>query len=98
MTRSEKNAVHIFNRGGVIPASEWTSGSGRHKKFRPMPAHCCRVYTSEFSTLQHTGRLHAKVVQAVKSLTQKRPRLQNLIVVHDYDAVLLLSAKERLAA
>lgn len=96
MKRSEKNAVHIFNRGGVIPASEWTSGSGRHTKPRPIPEYCSRMILSEFSTLQHTGRLHAKVVQAIKSLTQQRPRLQNLIVVHDYDAVLLLSAKERL--
>ena len=96
MTRSEKNAVHIFNRGGVIPASEWTSGSGRHKKFRPMPAHCCRIYVDELPTLQHTGRLHENVVRAVKSLNQRRPRLQNLIVVRDYDSVLLLSAKERL--
>jgi hypothetical protein len=96
MTRTEKSALQLFNRGGVIPASDWTTGSGGYTKSRAVPAYCSKMNIHQFSWIKKTGRLHPKVVQAAETLLQRRPKLQKLVLVHDYDAVLLLSAKERL--
>ena len=96
MKRAERNALELLGRGGVIPASNWTTGSGGYTKSRPVPAHCSKMNVHQFSWIKNTGVLHPKVVQAAETLLQQRPKLQKLVLVYNYDAVLLLSAKERL--
>lgn len=96
MKLSERNALELFDRGGVVPASNWTTGTGGYTKSRTIPEHCSKMNVHQFSWIKKTGRLHPKVVQAAETLLEQRPKLQKLVLVHDYDAVLLLSAKSRL--
>jgi|GEM_PF-5121244 len=96
MKLSEKNALQIFTRGGVIPAGEWVTGTRGYTNSRPVPVHCSKIRVHEISWLKKTGRLHPSVVQAAETLIKQRPKVQKLVIVRDYDAVLLLSAKQRL--
>ncbi len=75
LTQSQKNAVEIYNRGGAILASEWTTGSGRYVSKRPIPNGCKEVSVSDASALRGaTGK-------RVRHLLKMHPRARKLIVV-----------------
>ena len=43
MNQSLKNSCEIAKRGGVVAASDWTSGGGRHVSKRTIPPHCIEI-------------------------------------------------------
>lgn len=79
LTKSQKNAVEIYNRGGAILASEWTTGSGRYVSKRPIPAGCIEVSANDASAL----RLRGAIGKRVRRLLKIHPKAQKLIVVEN---------------
>ena len=75
LTKSQKNAVEIYNRGGAILASEWTTGSGRYVSKRPIPAGCIEVSVSDASALR------GAIGKRIRGLLKMHPKAQKLIVV-----------------
>jgi hypothetical protein len=85
--KSLSNAREIFNKGGVIPSSDWTTGTGNYVTKRPIPAGCCEIerYELEGSARNRTmAKLPEQTVAAADALFASRPRVRKIIAVIDW--------------
>lgn len=87
MKKSEQNTLEIAlqNYRGAIPASRWTSGSGRFSTRRPTPPHCEEMTPAE--ALDRGG----KTAQAAKRMLKAYPKCRKCIAVTDWRAVAKLA-------
>ena len=77
MKMTHQNLVEIYNKGGAVASSDWTTGSGNFVAKRPIPAGCVEVEVKNIDTLHGQSRVFAQKVIAA------RPRVRKVIVVDD---------------
>ena len=99
MNASLKNAVEIWNKGGVVAVSEWTRGSGNYVSARPVPVGCYKFDLDAILTRPEYGwtfqnpkarQLSDSVIARLRAFRKARPRVQRIICV--VDEPLILSA------
>jgi hypothetical protein len=77
MKNTERNAVEIFRKGGVVLASEWTTGTGNYINKRPIPAGCEEVSAKDAAAMKgETGK-------SARRLLKAHPRAKKMVVVAD---------------
>jgi len=95
MKKSIENAIEILKRGGCIPASEWTTGSGKHTSRRPTPEHCAEIEAARINAVYTGGErkgmyivdLPFSVRLVLHDRAKARPQVKTWIYVCDLDAL-----------
>ena len=97
MNASLKNAVEIWNKGGVVAVSEWTRGNV--VAARPVPVGCYKFDLDAILARPEYGgtfqnpkarQLSDSVIARLRAFRKARPRVQRIICV--VDEPLILSA------
>ena len=68
------NLESILECGGVVPSSEWTTGTGRYITRRSLPPFC------ELLPVALLFSLRGEVAKNARRLLKERPRVQRIVV------------------
>ncbi len=95
MKASLRNAQQIHDRGGVVPSSEWTNGSGRWTTRKAVPPFCalvqliqgkpyaCDPYNGEIKHPLEEVEIPAEIMPAWERVRAKHPKAEKFIVMTD---------------
>jgi hypothetical protein len=84
-----RHLSEILSAGGVVAASDWTSGKGKYTTCRAVPPFCQKLIMSELRDCKAlwsdngAAKLRGEVARAFKRLLRLRPRLQYIVAVTD---------------
>jgi len=87
MKMTDQNAVEIFQKGGVVAASDWRTGRGNFVSSRPVPQKCIKIDVTKEDPYFKTHGLCGEARKAIHKLLFLRPKVRKLIVVKDWDEV-----------
>ena len=77
LTHSQQEALHtIILQSGVVPVSEWCTGSGKWKRRRTLPAFCEYVKSVDIE-----NTLRGEIRTQARRLLKKRPRITEVVAV-----------------
>ena len=75
----------LHDLGGVVAASDWTSGHGRFTKRKAMPRYCGEIYAGYIE-----GVLKGEVLKNAKALLKSRPKITKFVAITNLRAALEL--------
>ena len=76
------NLREIFAKGGAIPSSEWTSGSGNFISKRAIPYGAVEIERHLIDRM--ADRCSKRTINKAAKIFKARPRVQKVIVVTDW--------------
>lgn len=96
MKKTLQNAIEILKAGTCVPASEWTSGSGKNTSRRAIPEHCDIIETSKIKSTYTGGEKKGDYIVSMPNdarlrlanAAAARPKVRKWIYIHDMNALL----------
>ncbi|MDH5602166.1 MAG: hypothetical protein OEY78_12785 [Gammaproteobacteria bacterium] len=76
MKQQYQNTLQLLSMGGVVMASDWTSGSGRYITKRAIPPFCEEIEASKALDV-----LKGKIKTKAKKLLKEHPKTVKIIAV-----------------
>lgn len=78
-----ENLIQLLDRGGVVPSSEWTNGSGRFITKKALPPSASRMTIED---ALGDDEIRGEVRRNLERLHKRRPQLRRVVIITDLRA------------